>query len=66
MCRSRFLVIKQLTIMPILASEALQCQNKKFSENITPVGIEPGSLITSDSFCKTYAGDLTARKDFIS
>ena len=31
--------------MPILASEALLCENKKFqSQNVTPVSIEPLDL----------------------
>ena len=36
-----------LAIMPILASEALQHENKKSSNKMfPPVGIEPGPLIT--------------------
>ena len=39
-----------LAIMPILASEALQRENKKSSNKmLPPVGIEPGPLITSGS-----------------
>ena len=36
--------------MPILASEALQRENKKSSNKmLPPVGTEPGPLITPDS-----------------
>ena len=35
-----------LAIMPILASKALLCENKKFSDKmLPPVGIEPGPLM---------------------
>ena len=49
-----------LAIIPILAPEALQCENKNSSNKMLPtVGIEPGSLITSDSKSNTILSGLT-------
>ena len=49
-----------LAIMPILASEALECENKKSSSKmLPPVGIEPTPLITSDSKSNTILSRLT-------
>ena len=47
--------------MPILASEALLRENKKFKEqNVTPkLGLNPGPLITSDSKSNTLLSELT-------
>ena len=49
-----------LSVMPILASEALPRENKNIQwQNVTPVGIEPGPLITSDSKSNTLLSGLT-------
>ena len=46
--------------MPILVSEALLRENKKFEEKmLLPVGMEPGPLITSDSKSNTILSGLT-------
>ena len=47
--------------MPILASEALLCENKKIQWKMLPlVGMEPGPLITSDSESNTILSELTS------
>ena len=46
--------------MPKFAAEALVYMwKKKTVKNITPVGIEPGSLITSDSKSNTFLSGLS-------
>ena len=49
-----------LAIMPILASEALQCEKNILVKNINPVGIEPWPLITSDSKFNTLLSGVTS------
>ena len=49
-----------LAIMPILASDALLCKNKKIQWKMLPqVGIEPAPLITYDSRSDTILSTLT-------
>ena len=49
-----------LAIMPILASEALLCENKKYPvKNVTPSGNRTWPLITSDSKSNTILSTLT-------
>ena len=46
--------------MPILAAEALLHENKKNPvNNVTPVGIEPRPLTTSDSKSNTILSGLS-------
>ena len=46
--------------MPMLASEAWLCENKKFQwKMLPPAGIEPRPLITSDSKSNTLLSTLT-------